>query len=59
MPTFSIDLTSTLDIAFEFVGALWAAYAIPLSITLGFGVLALIYTLLSKAFNVRGGSTDG
>jgi len=54
-PTFSIDIDAVLEQAFNWVNQLMPVYAVPLGITLGLGILGMLYALLSKAFK-RGGS---
>jgi len=55
IPSFSIDIDSVLTQAFNWVNSLMPVYAVPLGITLGLGILGMLYGLLSKAFRVRGG----
>jgi len=50
-PTFSIDIDAVLTQAFNWVNQLMPVYAVPLGITLGLGILGMLYALLSKAFS--------
>jgi len=45
---FSVDMTGTLDIAFAFFNALWAAYAFPLAITLALSLLGIVWVLFRR-----------
>ena len=54
IPSFSIDIDTVLTQAFNWVNSLMPVYAVPLGITLGLGILGMLYSLLSKAFKTRG-----
>ena len=54
IPSFSIDIDTVLTQAFNWVNSLMPVYAVPLGITLGLGILGMLYSLLSKAFRVKG-----
>ena len=55
---FSVDLTSTLDIAFAFFNALWAAYAFPLAITLALSLLGIVWVLFRRVAAYVGQAKD-
>ncbi len=55
IPSFSVDIDTVLTQAFNWVNSLMPVYAVPLGITLGLGILGMLYTLLSKAFRIKGG----
>ena len=54
IPSFSIDIDTVLTQAFNWVNSLMPVYAVPLGITHGLGILGMLYSLLSKAFRVKG-----
>jgi len=58
--TFSIDLSGTLEIAWQFFSALWAVYAVPLAFTLAFSILAIAWVVFNRvtAYARRAGA-DG
>jgi len=55
---FSVDLTSTLDIAVAFFNALWAAYALPLALTLAFSILGIVWVLFRRVAAYVGQAKD-